>query len=87
MKRNARERLFIDWGIGSEEWGMGLGEKILLLFLHSRFSTPLLHQQSAIENFITNNRMRTSASSENLNKQALDLPRLLRHATEVKVAV
>jgi hypothetical protein len=27
---------------------------------------------SAIENFITNNRMRTPASSENLNKRALD---------------
>src|SRR5262245_33276245 len=41
---------------------------------------------SAIENFITNNRMRTPASSENLNKRALDPPRPLRLAAAVKVA-
>ena len=42
---------------------------------------------SEIEKFITNNRMRNTTSSENLNKRAFDLPRPLRQSDGVKAAV
>jgi hypothetical protein len=77
--------LIADFGLkkGSGEWGVGNGVKEVIP--DSPFPTPLL--QSAIENFITNYRMRTTASSENLNKRTLVLSLLLRHAAGVKVAV
>jgi hypothetical protein len=43
--------------------------------------------QSAIEKFITNNRMRIAVSSENLNKTTLHDPGRLRQSDVVKAAV
>jgi hypothetical protein len=45
-----------------------MGEKILLPIPHSLFPTPHSPSSAAIEKFITNNRMRITASSENLDE-------------------